>query len=157
MTPYHFFNQVINIISILFFYTFHLSPSREWVTLKTLFLYIDINVNCRYQQHCLSLLLSLFLFYIRAYGNKNSARRLWMLLVIEVFFVISESSPSFPTLILTHRMLESFLLQTCCLQISTSLGDAWLHKNSFFANLWLKLSHHQCTYFPSTLFLLLFI
>ena len=59
-----------------------------------------------------------------------------MLLVFELFFVTSESPPCFPFLVPTLRLLDSFLLQNWCSELSTSLGKAWLHKNSFYANLW---------------------
>ena len=50
-----------------------------------------------------------------------------MLLVFEILFLISESTPSFPALLPTFRLLDSFLLQTSCLEMSASLGKAWLH------------------------------
>jgi len=79
----------------------------------------------------LLLLLPLLLFNIRVNGDRNAAWRLWMLLIFEFFFVTSESPPCFPFLVSTLRQLDSFLLQTWCSEMSTFLGNAWLHKNSF--------------------------
>jgi len=65
------------------------------------------------------------------YGDRNAAWLHWMLLILEFFFVTSESPPCFPFLVPTLRQLDSFLLQTWCSDMSTFLGNAWLHKNSF--------------------------
>jgi len=51
---------------------------------------------------------------MHACGDKIAGRRLWMLLVFEVFFVISESPPRFQSLIPTLLLLDLFLLQTWC-------------------------------------------
>jgi len=75
-------------------------------------------------------LLPLILFNIIVNGDRNAAWRLWMLLIFEFFFVTSESPPCFPFLVPTLRLLDSFLLQTWCSEMSTFLGNSWLHKNS---------------------------
>jgi hypothetical protein len=63
---YLFLNQLINLISIIsFFRTFHLSQSREWITLKTLYLYIYISVNWCYQHNYIIIIIITFLFYGR--------------------------------------------------------------------------------------------
>jgi len=82
----------------------------------------------------LLLLLLLFWFYILVNRDTNSAWHPWMLLVFE-FSVTSESPLCFPFLVPTVRLLDSFLLQIWCSELSTFLGNAWLHRNIFCANL----------------------
>jgi len=49
-----------------------------------------------------------------------------------------ESPTPFPLLIPTVRLLNSFLLQTWCANMLTSLGNALIYKNRFYTNLWLS-------------------
>jgi len=98
-----FFNEVININWILFFFhTLYLSPSRELVTLKT-------SVFVHWHQLELTLPAPLIYYYWYYYyyyhhyfdfthvfmETQNVPQRLWMLLVFEFFLVISESPPRF--------------------------------------------------------------
>ena len=81
-----------------------------------------------------------YLFYFTSVLMKvqNVFRHLWMLLVFEFFLLVSECPPSFPSLVPTFRLLNSFLLQTWCGKMLTSLGNTWLYKNRFCTNLWLS-------------------
>jgi len=81
-----------------------------------------------------------YLFYFTSVLMKvqNVFRHLWMLLVFEFFLLVSECPPSFPSLVPTVRLLYSFLLQTLCAKMLSSLRNAWLYKNRFCTNLWLS-------------------
>jgi len=116
----------------------------------------NISVNWLYQHLSfiiIIIIINTITFILHTWnGDKNAAWRLWMLLVFELFFVTSESPPCFPFLVPNLRLLDSFLLQTWCSELSTSLGN--LHKNIFCANL---RQTNECNgYSPSTSFLWLF-
>ena len=132
-----FFNQLINFISIIFFFrTFHLSPSREWITLKTLYLDINISVSWCYQHLWIRTIIIIF-FILR-----TCFWRYKMFSGVSEYFWYSSSSSKFQNVLpLFHhssRLLHSFLLQTWCAKMFTSLGNAWLYKNRFCTNLWLS-------------------
>jgi hypothetical protein len=124
------------VVITFFCHNFHQYPSGEWVTLKLWFctvtpawIYFTSIIVLLLLLLLLLLLILLFIFYIRAY------RDTWTLLVLEFFLVISESTRLFPLLI-SLRLIYSFLLQSCCAKMLTSLAKAWLHENKYCANLW---------------------
>jgi hypothetical protein len=84
----------------------------------------------------LLLLLSLFLFYIRVYWDRKCCPVSLDATEIRVLPGNFRISSLFPSLVKTLRLLDSFLLQTWCAEISTSPGNAWIHKNSSCAILY---------------------
>jgi hypothetical protein len=90
------FYQVINIISILFFFiTFNLSPSREWISWRTLVLCNDTSVNWRYQHHWFIaiIIVLIVLFYVRIYVVTKCCQTSLYPIAFRVFLAITGSLP----------------------------------------------------------------
>ena len=105
---------------IFLFHAFHLSPSREWITLKSLVLCNDTSVNWCWQHNWSITIISNSIFYFTyiVMEMQTVPRRLQMLMAFEFFLVISESPPRFP---------HSYQLSVCliCFCFTLAVQRCW--------------------------------
>jgi len=139
----------------LFQYSFSLSHSiclhLENESLEELVSCNDTSVNWRYQHHWFIP----FIIIIIICNLHTCLCRYKMLPDVFISYWFSSFSCNHrissrgPSLVPTVRLLALFLLQSWFEKLLTSLGNAWFHENTFWANLCHSQTYHQSVYCPN--------